>query len=174
MDDNIVMIVSIEIKDIEKQETFPPSSIDLASSPLWNEQCRIHCTEYKLATYQLNLLRSKSSGEYPLILIIRIKLISPYSFSDSDLAINDEESQIPLIFIHHHDLLSPLSTNSRHQKNDFGSGWDIILPNEWAQIFWISLVYSGARPIGQHELAVITHETGTKSLLSIWILEYSF
>jgi len=61
-----------------------------------------------------------------------------------------------LIFIHHHDLLSSVSNN----RNDFGSGWDIILPNEWAQIFWISLVYSGARPIGQKELSLIAHETG--------------
>jgi hypothetical protein len=68
-----------------------------------------------------------------------------------------------LIFIHHHDLLSPISTN----RNDFGSGWDIILPNEWAQIFWISLVYSGARPIGQKELSLIAHETGKQIFLSI-------
>ena len=44
--------------------------------------------------------------------------------------------------------------------NDFGSGWDVILPNEWAQIFWISLIYSGARPIGQQEFSLICHETG--------------
>lgn len=63
-----------------------------------------------------------------------------------------------MIFIHHHDLISPISTN----RNDLGSGWDVILPNEWAQIFWISLVYSGARPIGQTELSLIAHETGKK------------
>lgn len=48
----------------------------------------------------------------------------------------------------------------QQNHNDFGSGWDIILPNEWAQIFWISLIYSGARPIGQKELSLIAHETG--------------
>ena len=75
---------------------------------------------------------------------------------DNELQLNEEESQIPLIFIHHHDLSPPISKH----RNELGSGWDIILPNEWAQIFWISLVYSGARPIGQKELSLIAHETG--------------
>lgn len=123
--------------DIGKVENVPSSSVDLASSPLWHEEIRTHCSEHKLATYQINLLRSKS-------------------ISDQDLQLNEEESQIPLIFIHHDDLLSPLST----RRSDFGSGWDVILPNEWAQIFWISLVFSGARPIGQKELSFIAHETG--------------
>jgi hypothetical protein len=78
------------------------------------------------------------------------------AISDQELQLNEEESQIPLIFIHHHDLLSPLATN----RNELGSGWDVILPNEWAPIFWIALVYSGARPIGQKELFLIAHETG--------------
>ncbi|CAF4066711.1 unnamed protein product [Rotaria magnacalcarata] len=127
--------------NIEKMESFPPSSIDLASSPLWNEKYRTYCCEHKLATYQINLIRSKSTVD------------------QNELELNEEESQIPIIFIHHHDLLSPIS-KQRENRNDFGSGWDIILPNEWAQLFWISLVYSGARPIGQKELSFIAHETG--------------
>lgn len=106
-------------------------SIDLASSPLWNEQSRSHSSEHRLATYQINLRRSNLDE------------------------LKDDESQIPLILIHHHDLLTPLGS-----KTDFGSGWDIILPNEWSQIIWIALVYSGARPIGQDELSLISHETG--------------
>ncbi|CAF0881501.1 unnamed protein product [Rotaria sp. Silwood1] len=126
---------------VEKIESFPPSSIDLASSPLWIEKYRTYCCEHKLATYQINLIRSKSTVD------------------NNELQLNEEESQIPLIFIHHHDLLSSISKHKQY-RNDFGSGWDIILPNEWAQIFWISLVYSGARPIGQKELSLISHETG--------------
>jgi hypothetical protein len=49
--------------DIGKLETFPTSSFDLASSLLWNEKSRIHCCEHKLATYQINLLRSKSIAD---------------------------------------------------------------------------------------------------------------
>ena len=79
---------------------------------------------------------------------------------DTELQLNEEESQIPLIFIHHHDLLSSMAQHESN-RNDLGSGWDVILPNEWAQIFWISLIYSGARPIGQKELSLIAHETGT-------------
>lgn len=122
---------------VSNENQSPSASVDLASSPLWNEQVRTHCSEHRLATYQINLLRSKS-------------------IADQELQLNDEESQIPLIFVHHHDRLSPVAK----QRNDFGSGWDIILPNEWAQILWISLVYSGARPIGQKELSLIAHETG--------------
>lgn len=125
--------------EIDKIEATPSPSFDLATSPLWNNQLRTHCCEHKLATYQINLLRSKSLAE-------------------KDLQLKEEESQIPLIFIHHHDLLSPISKH----HDDLGSGWDVILPNEWAQIFWISLVYGGARPIGQTELSFIAHETGNK------------
>ena len=45
--------------DIDKSET----SINLASSPLWIEKYRTHCCEHKLATYQINLLRSKLSAD---------------------------------------------------------------------------------------------------------------
>ena len=128
--------------DVQTRESFPPTSIDLASSPLWSEQHRTHCCEHKLATYQINLLRSKSI--------------------DSQLQLNEEETQIPLIFVHHHDQLSSRPADERH-RDDFGSGWDVIMPNEWAQIIWISLVYSGARPIGQKELALVLHETGKVS-----------
>ncbi|CAF3990738.1 unnamed protein product, partial [Adineta steineri] len=128
--------------NIEKLETSPPSSVDLASSPLWIEKYRTHCCEHKLATYQINLFRSKT-----------------LTTDNKELQLNEEESQIPLILIHHHDLLSPLSQYQQN-RNDLGSGWDIILPNEWAQIFWISFIYSGARPIGQKELSLIAHETG--------------
>ena len=81
---------------------------------------------------------------------------------DSELQLNEEESQIPLILIHHHDLLSPTAKPGSMQ-NDLGSGWDIILPNDWAQVFWISFIYSGARPIGQKELSLVAHETGILS-----------
>jgi ribonuclease P/MRP protein subunit POP1 len=86
---------------------------------------------------------------------------------DEQLRLNDEESQIPLMFIHHQDCLSPLSIDHRNRTNDFGNGWDIILPNEWAQVIWIALVYSGARPIGQQELALIHNETGLPSDIMI-------
>ncbi|UJR20918.1 hypothetical protein I4U23_024027 [Adineta vaga] len=125
-----------------KSEICPSSSIDLAKSPLWFEKYRTHCCEHKLATYQINLLRSKIS-----------------TTDNTELQLNEEESQIPLILIHHHDQLLPMS-KCESNRNDLGSGWDIILPNEWAQIFWISLIYSGARPIGQKELSLVAHETG--------------
>ncbi|CAF0843374.1 unnamed protein product [Adineta ricciae] len=128
--------------NINKSDVTPPPATDLASSPLWNEKHRTHCCEHILATYQINLLRSKATAT-----------------DNNELQLNEEESQIPLILIHHHDLLSP-TAKPGSMRNDLGSGWDIILPNDWAQIFWISFIYSGARPIGQKELSLVAHETG--------------
>ena len=48
--------------NINKSDTTPPPATDLASSPLWSEKYRTHCCEYKLATYQINLLRSKATA----------------------------------------------------------------------------------------------------------------
>jgi ribonuclease P/MRP protein subunit POP1 len=33
-------------------------------------------------------------------------------------------------------------------ENGFGLGWDIILPAGWSMVFWISLIYAGARAVG--------------------------
>jgi hypothetical protein len=40
----------------------PSPSIDLASSPLWTEKYRTHCSEHRLATYQIHLRRSNMTG----------------------------------------------------------------------------------------------------------------
>ena len=34
---------------------------------------------------------------------------------------------------------------------DFGSGWDILIPEGWGMAFWMSLVLIGARPGGLRE-----------------------
>jgi len=42
----------------------------------------------------------------------------------------------------------------------FGSGWHLIVPGGWAMAFWNSLVFAGARPVGQLEMTSIYDECG--------------
>ena len=40
------------------------------------------------------------------------------------------------------------------------SGWDVIMPNNWAMDFWLPLIHNGARAFGQTELNYLSFETG--------------
>jgi hypothetical protein len=33
----------------------------------------------------------------------------------------------------------------------YGAGWDLILPAGWGLPFWVSLIFAGARPIGNYQ-----------------------
>ena len=57
---------------------------------------------------------------------------------------DSNESKVPVMLI--------------HQDNDFGSGWDVVLPAGWAMPFWMNLVYRGARVGGLQQLAQLSLE----------------
>lgn len=42
----------------------------------------------------------------------------------------------------------------------YGSGWDVILPTNWAMPFWIALVYRGAKAAGLRDLHSLSVEAG--------------
>ncbi|KAA8497265.1 Ribonucleases P/MRP protein subunit POP1 [Porphyridium purpureum] len=42
----------------------------------------------------------------------------------------------------------------------FGSGWDIILPAQWAMPFWLAFIYAGARAVGLREMRQLHREGG--------------
>lgn len=42
---------------------------------------------------------------------------------------------------------------------DYGSGWDIIIPANWAMPVWLSLILSGAKPGGLRESKTINFES---------------
>ena len=56
----------------------------------------------------------------------------------SELPETAKESKIPMMLLHQHD--------------QFGSGWDIILPAGWGMSFWLNFVFRGARVGGQQEM----------------------
>eukprot|EP01091_Cochliopodium_minus_P016337 TRINITY_DN6093_c0_g1_i1.p1 TRINITY_DN6093_c0_g1~~TRINITY_DN6093_c0_g1_i1.p1 ORF type:complete len:246 (-),score=61.45 TRINITY_DN6093_c0_g1_i1:593-1330(-) len=42
-----------------------------------------------------------------------------------------------------------------YTKNDFGEGYDIILPAGWGKAFWRSLIYSGGHSIGLRDIEIL-------------------
>lgn len=42
---------------------------------------------------------------------------------------------------------------------DYGSGWDIILPSNWAMPVWLALILCGARAGGLRETRTINFES---------------
>lgn len=56
--------------------------------------------------------------------------------------LGDSESRVPLLLIH-----KPVSA-----LDNYGSGWDLIVPAGWAMPFHIAMVYRGARVCGLREL----------------------
>ena len=95
----------------------------LAFSPIWDRNVRDVVSSSKVPDHILNLQRQKQ--------LVRS--------SQSDLL--KKSSKIPVLLVHQ-------SLGSSHQ----GSGWDLILPSNWAMPFWVSLVYHGARACGVKEL----------------------
>ena len=57
---------------------------------------------------------------------------------------DSNESKVPVMLI--------------HQDNDFGSGWDVVVPAGWAMPFWMNLVFRGARVGGLQQLAQLSLE----------------
>lgn len=48
----------------------------------------------------------------------------------------------------------------------YGAGWDVILPGNWAQAFWIAFIMRGARAGGLRENASIDFEMGLPNFLA--------
>lgn len=62
-----------------------------------------------------------------------------------------EESRIPVILIQNPGVRQGTSTN-------YGSGWDIILPQNWSKAFWVAFVYHGARAAALRDLESLAFE----------------
>ena len=133
----------------QSSAVFPHSvPLDVAYSPIWDASIRETVSKFKMSNHSLNSLRSKQ-------------------FLKSDkLKLREKASYIPVLLIQQ--SLQPgvplgreapdqdvLSSSSSH----LGSGWDIIIPSNWAMAFWIGLIYRGARACGMRELRKCSLET---------------
>ena len=96
---------------------------------------------------RLNELRAQANvpGERHDAMFFFCHLIKVVSTSGSVPVLGDSESRVPVILIH-----KPAATHSA--TDNYGSGWDLIVPAGWAMPFHIGMVYRGARVCGLREL----------------------
>lgn len=74
----------------------------------------------------------------------------------------DMECRIPVMLIQRPTIDGNTSASKRsvHLDTGYGSGWDIVLPTNWAMPFWIAFVYRGAKPCGLRDLRSLSMESG--------------
>ena len=125
--------------------TVPHLPSEASYSALWSHDVRETASKCKIHERHLNTLRSQSLVRQP------------------QLKLGDKAARVPVILIQQTLELSPIptlsfSSSSSSFSADFltdanlGTGWDLILPKEWAMPFWVSLIYRGARACGMREL----------------------
>ena len=140
-----------EIEPDSVQTEIQSLPLDVAYSPIWDPSIRETVSKFKMSNHNLNLLRSKQ-------------------FLKSDkLKLGEKASHIPVLLIQQsHQPWIPLGREAPASKSQdvlssssshLGSGWDIIMPSNWAMAFWIGLIYRGARACGMRELRKCSLET---------------
>ena len=120
----------------------------LAYSPLWDPLVRETVKDSRIPDHILNNARSK--------LLVK----------SSVLDLGQKAPRVPVLLIQQ-SLTAQLSGVLRLGNNGYRgnldgmpspvttslvSGWDLVLPNNWAMAFWVSLVYRGARACGMTDL----------------------
>ena len=138
--------------EVQSSSVIPHSvPSDVAHSPIWDASIRETVSKFKMSNHSLNSLRSKQ-------------------FLKSDkLKLGEKASHIPVLLIQQSFQPGvPLGREAPESKSQdvlssssshLGSGWDIIIPSNWAMAFWIGLIYRGARACGMRELRKCSLET---------------
>jgi len=75
----------------------------------------------------------------------------------------DSESLIPILLVQRPSVSGHLSLLKQSTRTDsgYGSGWDVILPTNWAMPFWVAFIYRGAKAAGLRDLHSLSMESGT-------------
>lgn len=125
----------MSVGEIASQNSPPPPlpsclPPELSFSPIWDSLVCKSVSKSKIPDDYLNRKRSKK--------FVR----------SSVLKLGNSAPRIPVMLIQQPPHSSALQTT----HNSLGSGWDLILPLEWAMAFWISLIYRGARACGLKEM----------------------
>ena len=138
--------------DVVGSASVPP----LAYSPLWDPLVRETVKASRIPDHVLNDARSK--------LLVK----------SSVLDLGQKAPRVPVLLIQQ-SLTAQLSGVLRLGNNGYRgnldgmpspvttslvSGWDLVLPSNWAMAFWVSLVYRGARACGMTELQKCYLECG--------------
>lgn len=111
---------------------------DIFVSPIWNQSIREQVRESKISNATIAEMRSQ--------------LLVPGSELD------EPGVPIPLLLIQR-----PGSTDERL---GYSAGWDVIIPANWAQAFWMAFIMRGARAGGLRETISMDFEMGTPDFLT--------
>ncbi len=84
------------------------------------------------------------------------KIRSNYLLPGTRLTEVEDYCQVPIILVKNSINSSVYSS----QNGNLYNGWDVIIPNGWAMPFWLTMVHSGAKAIGQRELNYLMFESG--------------
>ncbi|KAJ3101161.1 hypothetical protein HDU97_001627 [Phlyctochytrium planicorne] len=123
-----------DAESIKKHSLEWPSG--LSASPLWNPEHRKAIIDSKLPDKAINDLKSKL-----LIPGSEIKIDNP---------------TVPVLLVQR----QPYSGKADGRHAEFEAGWDIIIPSNWAILFWRSFVFAGARVGGLRERRGLYFEAG--------------
>ena len=156
MESNAVM--DVEACSADKAKLLPP---ELAYSPIWDSVVRETVKESRISDHVLNEVRSKLLVKSPVLELgsksprIPVLLIRKAYSARVDGGVLQLETD----GCHGYHTMSQM----QHVNTVYGSGWDLVLPTNWAMAFWVSLVYRGARACGLTELQKCLLECGVPS-----------
>ena len=134
--------------------------LELAYSTLWDPGIRRTVKESHVLDHLLNDVRSKLLTKSPVLSLgrksprIPVLLIRQAYSSRVDGVLHLEGGGCSSGY---------RSGISQSITTSLGSGWDLVLPSNWAMAFWVALVYRGARACGMEELQKCYLECGVPS-----------
>ncbi|XP_043473836.1 ribonucleases P/MRP protein subunit POP1 [Leptopilina heterotoma] len=134
--------LKIETEDLylEQEENVLPELVN--HSGIWDDEIRSNVTQNCLATSQINKMRRE-------VLIPGM---------ENDEWFSEEKMQkIPILLIHKPGIRNPGGVIYR--RNGFASGFDVIIPQNWALSFWLSFIFRCVRPGGLRESRSLIFET---------------
>lgn len=110
----------------------PPPEIPY--SPLWNPCIRALVSNSKTSAQTVNAIRS---GQV---------------LHSSQIDLESKSPKIPVLLIQQTPNANSNPKERLSTAPQAGQGWDVVIPTNWGNEFWVSFVYCGARACGMKEL----------------------
>ncbi|XP_051168586.1 ribonucleases P/MRP protein subunit POP1 [Leptopilina boulardi] len=132
----------IETEDLylEEEKNVLPDFVN--HSGIWDMEIRTNVTKNCLATSQINKMRRQ--------------VLVP-GMENDEWFDEDKIQKIPILLIHKPGIRRPGGVT--HRRNGFASGFDVIIPENWALSFWLSFIFRCVRPGGLRESRSMIFET---------------
>ena len=121
---------------------FPPG---LAYTPLWSPGVRDIVKGSHIPHHILNNVRAKCLAKIPVLDLGAKSPRIPVMLIRQSFSAAHVDSVLQLEGSHCHGYQTGMSQSITTVS---ASGWDLVLPSNWAMAFWVSLVYRGGRACG--------------------------